>query len=345
MAYPSPPPVSTATTTADDRRATATISDIHSDVLETHILTRLNGRTLASAACTSTQLHTLASQESLWTNICHSTWPSTALPRVRDIISTFPNGSRSFFSDSFPPADTAISGNQSSNHDNSSELISAVDIYYKNKLIFSKVVETETVSGWFICSPFRIDLLDPKDTVATQMPHPNTDDTCQYLEDDLTLSWIIIDPIERRAMDLSSHRPVSVQRHWLSGEVQVWFTTVLTGEKGSASEFVQCGIVVTCGRSTEGEMRVIEVSLQVEDMDGMHLNGRDSLVILERTLEGKRGKTGRREAEGKRKFLEFQERKTERKERRLRTEGALDMMCVAFGILGFTSLGLYIFCI
>ncbi|CAB4317474.1 unnamed protein product [Prunus armeniaca] len=337
--------------TTVDETSPASISTVHTDIIQTHILTRLDGPTLASAASTSSQLRALASHHPLWANICRSTWPSTSTPRVRQVISTFPDGAFSFFSDSFPlltnldAAATTLAPNH--DQDRPCELISAVDIYHRDKLILSKVVETETVTGWFRCSPFRIDLLDPKDVVPTQIKYPagQESDTCRDLGDDLTLSWILIDPIGRRAMNLSSHRAVSVQRHWLSGEVHAWFASILPGEKGSASEQVQCGILVTCGESEGGELQVREVSLQVEDMDGMHLNGRDGLVILQRALEGRKGrKKSRREEEGKKRYEEYLERKKERKEKKLRTEGTLDTLCVAFGVLGFFVFWLFILC-
>uniref|UniRef100_A0A2N9HTV9 Uncharacterized protein n=1 Tax=Fagus sylvatica TaxID=28930 RepID=A0A2N9HTV9_FAGSY len=53
----------------------------------------------------------------------------------------------------------------------STELISAVDVRYKDELIFSKVQETEAETGWFLCSPFRVDLLGQKES------NPDTDTT------------------------------------------------------------------------------------------------------------------------------------------------------------------------
>ncbi|TYI32795.1 hypothetical protein ES332_A04G087900v1 [Gossypium tomentosum] len=323
-----------------DQNNASTISTVHQDIIETHIFTRLDGPTLASASCASTHLHALASQENLWTDICHSTWPSTTSSRVRHVISNFHNGPRSFFSDAFPLTIEPVSfGNSSENPpDLPTEIISAVDIYYKKEQIFSKVVETETVSAWFKCSPFRVDLLDPKEAVSTRIPNPDKDDTCRDLEEDMELSWIIIDPIGKRAMNLSSQRPVNVHRHWLSGEVQVKFASVVGGGGiGAATELVQCGVVVTCGGSAKGEMHVREVSLQLEDMDGMYLNGRESLVMLRRGLAGKRRRGKKRESERKKAVAEFLERKRERKERKMRREGTLDTLCVAFGVSAFAS--------
>ncbi|KAF3441620.1 hypothetical protein FNV43_RR15535 [Rhamnella rubrinervis] len=340
-----PLPESTDTITSVDEGGSATFSTVHPDIILTNILTRLDGPTLASAACISSQLHALSCREKLWTDICHSTWPSITTPRLRRVISTFPDGPRSFFSNSFPllaSLEPTSAVGSPANHHRPSELISAVDIYYRGELMFSKVVETETVSGWFRCSPFRIDLLEPKEVVPTPIPYPDGDDTCRGLADDLTLSWIMIDPTGRRAMNLSSHRPVSVQRHWLSGEVHVRFASILKGDRGSSSEYVQCGIVVTCGGSGSGGMQVSEVSMLVEDMDGMHLNGGDSLVILERTLEGKKGRGRRREEEGRKRYEKYLEKKRERRERKVRTEAILDTLCAVLGVFGFGLL-LFVF--
>ncbi|CAN0847193.1 Probable F-box protein At2g36090 [Linum grandiflorum] len=221
----------------------------------------------------------------------------------------------------------------------SEELISAVDIYHRGELIFSRAVETETITGWFLCSPFRIDLLDPKDTCPTRIPRPETEAACQDLSEELTLSWVLIDPQGRRAVNLSSHRPVSVQKHWLSGDVHARFGVILAGEKGSASEFVHCGIVVTCGGGVqEGAMHVREVSLQMENMDGMYMNGKDSLGILDKTFEGKKGMIKERARRSK--YQEFQGMKRQRKERQRRAEGAMDTMCVASAVMIFASLAL-----
>lgn len=324
-----------------------TISAVHPDIIRTNILTRLDGPSLASAACASSQLYALSTEEDLWTDICHSTWPSTSAPRLDGVISTFPSGFRSFFSASFPlitssepPATSSSPGS-----DPPSEIISAVDVYYKGEPIFCKVIETETVTGWFRCSPFRLDLLDPKDVVPTGIKYPEGEATCRELGEDLTLSWILIDPVGRRAVNLSSHRPLSIQRHWLTGEVQVRFATILSnGERGSSSELAQCGVVVTCGESQAGELVVREVSLQMEDMDGTYLNGKDSLGILQRALEGKIGRRGRGQEEAKKAFQVYLERRKGRKERQQRAEGALDMLFMAIGVLAFVTFCFVVLC-
>lgn len=86
-----------------------------------------------------------------------------------------------------------------------------------------------------------------------------------------------------------------------------------------------------------------EVSLEMEDMDGTHLNGKDSLVFLQGAMEGKRGTGRKRVEEGQRRYSEYVEMKRERRERKQRTEGALDMFCVAFGVSIFVALCCFAF--
>ncbi|RDY07180.1 F-box protein, partial [Mucuna pruriens] len=296
-----------------DHSGATTLSDVPADIIQTHILTRLDGPALASTGTTCSQLRSLSSHSPLWASACHATWPSTLSPRVHHVISTFPDGARSFFADSFPSP--RPSQNSPQNPDRTPELISAVDLFHGSRLLFSKVAVTETVTGWFRCSPFRIDMVDAKDVVRTEVEYPADEATCRELGEQLRLSWVLIDPVARRAVNVSSGRAVAVEKHWLSGEVEVRFAT--------AAEAALCSAVVTWG----AEMHVKEVSLQMEDMDGMQMNGRDSL----RSLEGERKrKTKEKSGEGYREFLK---RKRERKEGKIRAEGRLDMLCVGLTVL------------
>lgn len=90
------------------------------------------------------------------------------------------------------------------------------------------------------------------------------------------------------------------------------------------------------GERKMSEMQVREACMQMEDMDGMQLNGRDSLGILQRALEGKRGKL--LENEGKDRYVEFVNRKSERKEKKVRDERRLDIVCVTLAVLSFAAM-------
>ncbi|KAK3017192.1 hypothetical protein RJ639_007843 [Escallonia herrerae] len=335
---------STSTTTSAAGGGATEFSTVHPDIIQAHILTRLDGPTLASASAASPLLHALCTEEKLWTDISNSTFPSTDHPRLCQVISTFPDGHRSFFSDAFPTLNNnhRLSSAQHRRSTPASELISAVDIHYQNQLIFSKVEVTEATSEWFTCSPFRLDLLDQKETVPTPVKFEADDNTCRLnLEKNMILSWVIIDPTRKRAVNLSTRKPVSVQKHWLTGEVQLKYATVIAGDgKTEAAEFIQCNAVITCGGKEGGELRVSEVSLQLQDMDGKSLSGKDTLVILQGAMDGERRKS--KEGEEKERYEEYLEMKRERTERKQRRERRLDMLCIATGVTIFVAFWAYI---
>lgn len=324
MASPSTAEISTA-----DDDAGPSISTVHSDVMRTRILTLLDGPTLTSAACASSHLRHLCTEDNLWKNICIAEWPSLDDALVRDVISTFPDGHRSIFSDSFPSLHYTIPSKKK--HQNrsfpSGELISAVDMYYQDKRIFSRVHRTDDQSNWFLCSPLWIDLLDPKEFVPTPAKYVRKDEEwLKHLEDNLRLSWILIDPIRKRSANLSSRRPVSVQRHWLTRDLEILYAVVMARDQRS-SDLVQCTIKVTCEGKVGGAMNVRGVRLMVEDMEGKHVRGKESLGILQRAIEnGERRKVKDEEAKGW--YEKFLRMKRERRERKQRIEKALDMFSI-----------------
>jgi hypothetical protein len=217
----------------------------------------------------------------------------------------------------------------------STELISAVDVHYKDEFIFSKVQEAEVETGWFLCSPFRVDLLGQKESIQTPIRHVAENEAwLKHLEENLKLNWIMIDPTRNRSANFSSRRPVSIQRHWLTGDVQLRYATIIAGQE--QSELVQCAVLVTCEGKAGGEMHVREVSMQVEDLEGKHLNGKESLVIMQRAMESGKRKKERKE-EGKERFEEFLVMKKERRERMQSRERALDLVCIAVGVTIFVT--------
>ncbi|KAM7274138.1 hypothetical protein ACFE04_028802 [Oxalis oulophora] len=330
--------------------STPAISTVHSDIIQTHILTHLDGLTLASTACASSHLYSLATDDNLWQKLTSSTWPSINDPRVQHVISTFPSRHRSFFSDSLPLLDyratTTSKVNGTNGNGETDRLISAVDIFYRGELIFSKIEEMETVSSWFNCSPFRVDLLQLNNDFFLTPDHHLIPEPDNYYKDtwqtgllkDLTLSWILIDPIKKRAVNLSSNKAVSVERHWLSGEVQVKYAAVVPGggKRGTAEELVECAVVVTCGRGMDGRVQVSEVGLGVEDMEKRNLSGRESLVILQNAMERvKRVRCKGGGDEGRKRYEEFVEMKRVRKMRKAKRENVFDTCFILIGILVF----------
>ncbi|XP_073038183.1 F-box protein At2g27310-like [Primulina eburnea] len=330
---------SSSSTTAANHGGGTPITAIHSDIVRSHILNRLDGSTLASTSCASAQFLSLCNDDHLWREICNSTWPSTTDPRVRDVISGFPSGYRSFYSDSFPAVRHQNSAKRTktkkrSLSGTSTELISAVDIYCDDKLIYSKVMVTETHSGWFTYSPFRLDLLDPKETVPTPLAFDGENGNCvEIASDRLRVSWVIIDPAKNRAVNVASLKAVDARRHWLNEEVQIRFAIVAAGGDG---ELVQCAVMVTCGGRECGEMHVRDVYMQVEDMEGKIVCGMESLEILQEAMEGQRCRSSRRM--DKQKYEMFLKMKLESMERKQRRERSLDIAFIATGVSIFLSI-------
>ncbi|CAD5324842.1 unnamed protein product [Arabidopsis thaliana] len=337
---------SSSTVEQPSRSGSPGINAVSSDVLRSNILTRLDGSSLAALSCTCSNLNSFCSDESLWRQQCSATWPSTLDTRIQSIISTFPGGHRTFFSDSFPFLEHDVVINLPPSFD-TSELISAVDIFYKDDVIFSRVHVTETVSGWFLCSPMRVDLVEPKELIPTRVLVTNQckDDTWKSdLEENLSLSWILIDPTCKRAADVSTRKPVSVQRHWLTGEVHVKFSSIFVVGKKKRSEQVEFTVTVVLAafNRREGEtavMQIREVSLVGEDKDGRNLGGKGSLEILVAAMGMKRRFRAGGEEEGKEKYIEYMERKTAKAEMKWRRgkETAMETAAcwIAVLLLGF----------
>ncbi|KAM7522554.1 hypothetical protein LguiA_012456 [Lonicera macranthoides] len=313
------------------------ITTVPHGIIEAHVLTKLDGPSLASAASTSRTMHALCTDEKLWRDICTSTWTSISDPRIDHIISSFPAGYRSFFSDSFPSTIHCPNTLPPDYHRPwlTTELISAVDLHYENKLIFSKVEVTDAVTKNFTGPPMWIELFDRKETAPVPLKFNSfNDDFLSHLQESMKLSWIMIDPTQKRSLNLSSLTPVSVQRHYIVDEVQLVYVTVLPGNRQiGSSDFVKCRIVVTC-RGEEGwEMHVREVYLHLQDMDGVNLSGEDSLVILQGAMGSKRRKQGK----GSERYEQFMEMKREIREKKEKREKKLDMVCMILRIMIFVT--------
>lgn len=302
---------------------TTTIDDLHSDIVN-RALRLMDGPTLAAAASSSSRLRSLASDPAIWRHLCLSTWPSLNNPRLLSLLS---DHHRSFFSQSFPfplivddDDDDEKEYNQNDANDHPTLLptrvISAIDLYHEGIPVFCRVLDTDTSSTWFLNSPFQLDGLDRKDPEL----YPSTEPAIN--PDRLTLSWVVIDPCTQRAVNVSSRKPVSVDRHWFTGEVLVRFVLVLRG----------CAVMVlvTCAEES-GHVR--QVRLTVEDMDGKWVSGKGSLGILTRAMEGRR----RVEVKARERYEEYSRRKRERLERKSRRDGLMDLCCTGVGALVFLA--------
>ncbi|VAI29671.1 hypothetical protein VPH35_089152 [Triticum aestivum] len=186
------------------------IDDLPADVLAI-VLRCLDGASLAAAGCASAGFRELANDPDAWRALCLQMWPS-----LRQVVSCGGGGGyRALYADAFPfpAASPAVSSSLPA------RLVSAVDLHHNGVSIMSRVVETDASSTWFLGSPFRVDALVQEGFTS---PSPVT-------PGDLRLSWILIDPATGAAVNVSSRRPVSIERRWVTGDSVARFTVVLGG--------------------------------------------------------------------------------------------------------------------
>ncbi|CAA6663747.1 unnamed protein product [Spirodela intermedia] len=263
--------------------AARSLEELHPDVV-TSVLRLLDGRSLAAASCSAPLLRALSVQPHLWESLCLRAWPSLHHHRLRSLLPCFPHSHRSFFSDAYPyphPGSAAVPSPEPP----PPALVWAVDLFHGGEPLLSRVMET--------------DPRGPGSSAPRSASTPSTARGCGGgggagrggdLPESLELSWVVIDPARRRAANLSSRRPVSVKRHWYTGEIHLRFAVVL-GEDGAAAAVAS----VTCGSGGATTMlQLREVSLTVEDADGKCLTGRHSLVLLLGLWRGGGGAPARR---------------------------------------------------
>ncbi|KAG2566126.1 probable F-box protein At2g36090 [Panicum virgatum] len=290
--------------------ATTTVEDLlHADVLGC-ALRRLDGRSLAAASCVTAGLRALAADPETWRSLCLAEWPSLALPGARPLAAAIPP--RRLFADASPfPSSPGAAPAGELRPPVPGELVSAVDVYCGGAPLLSRVVATPASSPWFLCSPFRVEAVERK-----RPPAPAAAPALAPAE--LRLSWVVADPARGRAVNVSSRRPVSVDRHWYTGETLVRFAVVLGGCKFEAT--------VACA---EGSGHVTEVALAVEDADGAAVSGEGTLRLLAAAMEAPRRGREREPEEAKRRYQEFVRRKKGRKESKARREALVDLCCSA----------------
>lgn len=294
----------------------ANIQDLHPDIL-TCALRCLDGPSLAAIGCASSHLRSLSSDPSIWRDLCLSTWPSLGHSSLLSLLPLCQY--QSFFASvfSFPchfPQSQSLNPLVSPH-----KLISAVDLHHGENLIFSKVIELDTSSDWFLGSPFRIDTLEEQSSQLVSL-------TGDIILSELTLSWILIDPKSKKALNVSSRRPVAIDRHWYTGETLVRYGMIIHD--------LLISIVVTCGEDGD---HLRGVSMTIEDGDGIGVCGKESLEMLMRAMEATRKwkGNGKEEIEMSRQYDEFVRRRRSRKESKARKECLVDLCCTGVSAVIF----------
>ncbi|MCO5571250.1 hypothetical protein L7F22_024987 [Adiantum nelumboides] len=316
---------------------------INTDVLY-EVLRRVDGVTLAKAACAGSMFHSISSNDQMWERVCNQLWPSTRDPEVKSIVSSL-GGFRKFYGSCFPlvinkqpfifDSSDTISKDTIDWFDDEEDMIEElsdtslddflfiVDVVFRGKPVVSRVLHgipgAGNVHGWFSNCPFRIDLVshceeDEEEANESEMEGFSTgtvviDDLPMVISiekerkdgrfwkalwDDINLSWIIVNKKTKQMANLASWRPLGGQRHWPSEkDFLVRFGSILPAHEFLSPKIIQCSVVLKCRLLSNLEMEergrtssfmITELSLQLEDMAGMHLNGRHSLLVLKEVL-------------------------------------------------------------
>lgn len=362
---------------AQSEGTTSLSSDIFYDILR-----RLDGTTLASAACACAAFKSISKEEKIWESACYSVWPSTKNEEVKALILSI-GGFRKFYSDCFPLivnkelpviqfdsyleypeewedeadyyGDLAVDESISP-----SDFVSMVDILYKDKPIYSKVLwgilDSDGFNGWFYNCPFRVDLLDYSNSdeimlsVADGLPPITSIDRerkegklWKELRDGIRLSWIIVNKKVKQAANLASWSPLGVQRHWpTENDFLIRFGSILPAKGILPCRVVECALVMKfqiINSESQTSLKLTELSMQLEDMEGSHVNGRNSLLVLKEALSCRRSKNYSEVLESCNLYSKVQ---TELKEEKMRNESRIDRVCILSGIAAFITFCYYI---
>lgn len=359
---------------------------VNTDVLY-EVLRRVDGVTLATAACAGSLFYSVSSNEEMWERVCNQLWPSTRDPEVKSIVSSL-GGFRKFYGACFPlivykqpfvfDASDTIMKDEEDWFDDEEDMIeelfdtslddfmSIVDVIFRGKPIVSRVLHgipgAGDVHGWFSNFPFRIDLVSHSEE---DEDHTSTNDIVisddlpmvlsiekerkdgrfwKALWDDIELSWIVINKKTKQMANLASWRPLGGQRHWPNEkDFLVRFGSILPTHELLSGKVVQCNVVLKCRLLSNfslaecnraSSFMITELSMQLEDMAGAHLNGRHSLLVLKEVLSCKKSMNHHKVLKWYGQYIRAQ---SERKEQKLRSKGQVDILCIICGILSFMS--------
>ncbi|KAK1273783.1 F-box protein [Acorus gramineus] len=308
-------------------------SDLNQDLLRLILSRIVDGLTLSAATSASTDLHRIASEDRLWERLCHTTWPSVLDTKAKATIKG--GGFSKFYGDCFPRIlYKPVEGEVTTTTNNTArvepaDLVSLVDVHYKNKCVFSRALHGVPITSdifddsdedvglayygsWFLDCPFRMDVLAQRsgdeyvDYIERdggddeggdpQQLRLETEEEKRVLEENVRVSWIIMNAKTGEAVNLSSWKPRSVQKNWLAeGDLVMKFGCAVGGSRGLRaqngfccwSKPAECVITLRCrcvGGVGEVVVELREIGLHVVDVDGVHLSGRSGLEVLDRAL-------------------------------------------------------------
>ncbi|EOY23817.1 hypothetical protein QUC31_008457 [Theobroma cacao] len=346
--------------------------------LLTDIMVRLDGSTLASAACTCSDLQGIAREQSLWKQLCHSTWPSTALKEAQHLISSSAiDGFDRFYADSYPLIlhDKVAKNIPAQTHISPSNFASFVDVYYSDQCILSRVLdgipssgdfcegdETSDLMRWLLNCPFKLVLLDVGHDEGTgdgnELHRANNQygyhrilappfmsfvqtDHCKELREGLRLSWVLLDKMRGRAVNLSSWKPLLVKKIWATdGDYEIHFGCIVPVEESVLPhKLAKCLILARCNLAENGHLGWKEISMHFEDTRGAYVCGNKSLTIMNQALYCLRSNSRLIVEKG---YQQFEELKQEMIRKKKLKETIADWLCLSFEVAIFITFGYYI---
>lgn len=362
------------------------LKEISRDILA-DIFVRTDGSTLASAACACCELHDVARDQSLWRQLCHATWPSTALEEAQDVISSSPiGGFDKFYANSYPlilhakgTKPMPFKCPELKTHVSPSELASLVDVYYRKECVLSRILDgiPEAMNfshakdseynwnmnsndswRWYSNCPFKLELLsldhDEFTDFYNELSFANNEndnhchghdanDYSMELIESLRLSWVLLDKKNGRSVNLSSWKPLLVQRTWpFHGVYMIHFGSIVAVEESLLPhKLSQCTIIVRC-KMTEGEgcPKWMEICMQMEDLAGARVSGSTGLMVLNHALNCLQSSNHLEVEQG---FHQYEMKRREMMKKKQFRETLIDIFCVTIEFTVFVAFCYYVF--
>ena len=332
------------------------------------IIGRFDGSTLAAAACTCSDLRHIARDQSLWRQLCHSTWPSTALEEAQHILSSSPIGSfHKFYANSYPLLlhGKCVKSLELQTHVSASQFASLVDLYYRKECVLSKILDgipqavDDDSSRWYSNSPFKLELLSLDYDEGTGFdnelsyayiedyddeeerrgpPSISVAEDGKELEEELRLSWVLLDKKKGKAVNLSSWKPMLVQRRWpLSGDYVIHFGSIVQVDESLLShKLAMCKIVIRCKLTESGGCpKWREISMHIEDLTGASVGGSKSLMVLNHALDCLRSTSHHEVKQGLR---QYEKRRREMMRKKELMEALIEGFCASIEVAIFVTI-------
>ncbi|CAI8589765.1 unnamed protein product [Vicia faba] len=261
---------------------------LHPEIIHTHILSRLDGTTLTVLSSVSSEFRDMISNNhQLWKNICTTTWPYLRHWNLTHVISTFPCGYRSFFSDAFP---SLHHQSQCIDLPPAKDLIYAIDMYFQGEPHpFFTSVQSQLTGKTFHSLNANYPYTDPENYFKFYLfglkYQEKEEGLKDYFQENFRLNWILIDPTRKRAGSLfrSCCKPVSVEQT-LTTTVMV-YETLMLGLPAISTEMVKCRVKVTCCWKRRNWLCVVFcVVFVMEDMNGKHVPKKNANIILRNAI-------------------------------------------------------------